>query len=141
MYKMVLHKYQQDTVTAVVDKLTSGGGAAILADPGLGKTVMTLETLKRIGGQTLLVAPLRVCQSVWRQENDKWEYGFSIGLVHGSVKKRMAVLEEDHDIYLMTPDGAKWFEKEYDCELDNLVIDESTAYKGCLLYTSDAADE
>jgi len=127
---MELHKYQQETVTAVVDQLTSGGGAAILADPGLGKTAMALETLKRLGGQTLLVAPLRVCQSVWRQENSKWGYGFSIGLVHGSAKKRMAVLEEDHDIYLMTPDGAKWFEKEYDCDLDNLVIDESTAYKG-----------
>ncbi len=127
---MKLHNYQIDTINSALELLSKEKGVAILADPGLGKTVMTLEILKKLGGQTLIVAPLRVIQTVWAQEAKKWGYEFSVGLVHGSPRKREQVLAEEHDIYLINPANIKWLEKEYDLSMTNLVIDESTAFKG-----------
>jgi len=54
-----------------------------------------------------VVAPLRVCYNVWPAEVKKWGYEFSVGILHGPDK--LKVLNEDHDIYVINPEGLVWF--------------------------------
>ena len=69
------HRYQ----SAAIDWMVEQPFAGVFADPGLGKTVITLSALKRLNGQhktrsVLLVAPLRTLYSVWPNEIAKWDH-------------------------------------------------------------------
>ena len=108
-------------------------------DPGLGKTSITLEALRikmeaGLARKTLVVAPLRVCQLVWRQEGEKWTQfrDMRFSLVHGTQKKRIEALEADADIYLINPEGVEWLINHIGFKawpFDGLVIDELTKFK------------
>lgn len=85
-------------------------------DPGVGKTSIILAaflillTHGKARGM-LVIAPRRVVRMVWtgeKGETQKWTdfRGLSIGLLHGPRKNE--VMYEDHDIYVMTPDGLEW---------------------------------
>ncbi len=97
--------------------LTSTPSAALWADPGAGKTSITLEAYCRLAAQTprgeappkmLVIAPLRVAQLVWRQEAQKWTQfrHLKVVLLHGSKKDQ--ILEEDADIYVVNYEGLDW---------------------------------
>lgn len=84
-------------------------------DMGLGKTVVTLtaiaEKLDRLQiSGALILAPLRVIQSVWRQEAAKWEHtrDLRFSVVHGNrdLRTRAALLPAD--IYLCNYENLKW---------------------------------
>jgi SNF2 family DNA or RNA helicase len=85
----------------------------LFLDPGLGKTSITLAAIKilmakKLVSKVLIVAPLRVCYSVWPREIDKWS-DFSklrIEVLHGDDKD--AALERDADIYVINPEGLDW---------------------------------
>jgi hypothetical protein len=59
----MLHAWQKQIVTWAVRT----GRAAIWADTGLGKTVMSLEWARLSGDTALIVAPLAVCQQTVRE--------------------------------------------------------------------------
>jgi len=87
------HIYQMTAVKHVLDNLAGGGGAALFLEPGLGKTATTLYSLDAmmLGGEisrTLIVAPPRVCQTVWEQEGQKWDdfTGLKFHFLHGDKK-------------------------------------------------------
>lgn len=92
------------------------GGAGLFLDPGVGKTSIILAAflVLLMRGMTkgmLIIAPRRVARMVWTSEDgepQKWTdfRGLSIGLLHGSRKDQ--VIHEQHDIYVMTPDGLEW---------------------------------
>ena len=106
------HNYQKKAVKFLI----AHGAAALFLDPGLGKTSITLAALtilkkKKLLGKVLLIAPLRVCHSVWPRELDKWSdfKGLSIAVLHGSQKYRAELLERDDvDIYVINPEGLEW---------------------------------
>lgn len=84
---------------------------------GRGKTIITLTTILermervQVYG-TLLVAPLRVIQLVWRQEAKKWEHtkGLKFSLVHGgSPAARHRAMRIPADIYLLNYEALPWF--------------------------------
>jgi len=56
----------------------------------------------------LLVAPLRVCYSVWPKETQKWEdfTGLRIEILHGPDKDE--ALKREADIYITNPEGLDW---------------------------------
>jgi len=56
----------------------------------------------------LLIAPLRVCHSVWPAELEKWKdfEGLKAVVLHGSKKEQL--LKEDADIYIINPEGLEW---------------------------------
>ena len=92
------HAYQMTAVKHVLDNIAAGGGSALFLEPGLGKTATTLYSLDAmmLGGevqQTLIVAPLRVCQTVWKQEGEKWDdfSGLKFHFLHGT---KMSVWED-----------------------------------------------
>jgi len=103
------HAYQKKAVKFLLQH----GAAALFLDPGLGKTSITLAAIKllkakKILSKVLLVAPLRVCHSVWPAEIEKWIdfKGLKTVVLHGPKKNEL--LEEEADIYVINPEGLDW---------------------------------
>lgn len=103
------HAYQKKAVKFLLEH----GAGALLLDPGLGKSSITLAALKMLKERkmlerVLLVAPLRVCHSVWPNEMQKWEdfNDLTHVVLHGKDKEDL--LARDADIYIINPDGLPW---------------------------------
>lgn len=101
-------------------------------------TAITLEAFRRLkeagmAEKMLVVAPLRVCQLVWRQEGKKWSQfrDLTFTLLHGPKKDER--LHEDTDIHLINPEGIAWFTKQFfgrsGIPYDVVSIDELTKFK------------
>ena len=59
---------------------------------------------------TLIVAPLRVCQTVWAQEAANWTHtqGLTFSLIHGTQKERHYAMRKKADIYLVNYENLAW---------------------------------
>jgi YD repeat-containing protein len=93
--------------------LLEHAAAALFLDPGLRKTSITLAALsfllkKGLISKVLIVAPLRVCYSVWPEERDKWKDFNHLKMVvlHGKDKDQL--LKSDADIFVINPEGLDW---------------------------------
>lgn len=131
------HKYQSDGIKWLLKNPYSG----LFLPPGLGKTAIVLSAFrimkhKGIVNKMLVIAPLRVCHMVWPYEIEKWDNfeGLSIGILHGKDKHK--TLSEDHDIFVVNPDGLRWLAVEIGRKhfMDDklkwmLTIDESSNFK------------
>jgi SNF2 family DNA or RNA helicase len=130
------YPYQQFVIDQAIDHLYHQDlpGVGLFLDCGLGKTAISLsivELLKAIGevDKTLVVAPLRVCHSVWPVEIEKHGFDLTISIVHGPENKRIKQLGSDADIYVTTPGLIPWLQP-LSYEFDLLICDESTKFKG-----------
>ncbi len=114
------------------------GSAALFLDPGLGKTSIVLEAIRQMKNmgqieRVLVVAPLRVCQLVWRQEGKKWSQfrDLTFSLIHGT--KKVDRLHDKADIHLINPEGIPWLMQQFfgndHIPWDTVVIDELTKFK------------
>jgi SNF2 family DNA or RNA helicase len=121
-----LRKYQTEIVNTALNYNNYG----IFADTGTGKTIMGLE----IGihyNKTLIVCPLSIIESAWIEDcNRFYPHKKILSLWDKSKKKRIEVLNEEADIYVINFDGLKIIYNEilnkgFDC----LIIDESSAMK------------
>jgi SNF2 family DNA or RNA helicase len=111
--------------------------AGIFLDPGMGKTSITLAVIKILRernhvNRVLVIAPIRPMYKVWPDEIKKWEdfRSLSFTILHGNEKD--ARLNAVSDIYLINPEGLKWFIQAggmTKLKPDMLVIDESTKFK------------
>ena len=71
-----MHKYQSHKMVPWIKQKPN---SALWADPGLGKTVGSLTATKELRKEfeidkTLVIAPLRVSQSTWPKEIQRWEH-------------------------------------------------------------------
>ena len=109
-------------------------------DPGMGKTAITLDALCKVNEwPALIVAPMRVCQTVWAQEAQKWDQFRHLKFVflHGTKKDKLlgALLsgESDAHIYLVNPEGIAWLAENLqnvaDFPFKTVVFDEITKFK------------
>ncbi len=106
-------------------------------DPGLGKTSITLSAFSELqdagtASKMLVIAPLRVCQLVWRQEAEGWSQfrHLKFALLHGP--KKDAALQSDADVYLINPEGITWLWKKLYGKrfpFDTVTFDELTKFK------------
>lgn len=127
----VPHPYQEKAVIHLLENPAAG----LFLSPGLGKTAITLQAIRVLiaGGhvsKVLVMAPMRVCYSVWPREIEKWANfsGLRCVILHGP-KKNEALLE-DADIYLCNPEGMKWLASTHIWKkVDMLVIDESSQWR------------
>ena len=121
------HPYQQEAIE-FLQKHKSG---ALLLDPGAGKTAITLSYIVANRYKTLIIAPLRVVYSVWRQEAEKWEQfrHLRFSVVHGTPAQRIEALEADADVYLINPEAIPWMGGQKIPDFDCLIVDESTKFK------------
>lgn len=93
---------------------------ALFLDMGLGKTTITLHTIKalmhsgELGGlPVLIIAPLRVIHNVWRQEAEKWQHthGIRFSIMHGNERQRIAAFNADVDVMLINRENVVWLNK------------------------------
>ena len=111
---------------------------ALFAGLGSGKTTVVLMVLERLLAECvirniLVVAPIAVCKSVWRQEAQEWNRtrNLTFSLVVGTIKQRIKALQTDADIYLINYESLSWLINLEDRQkFDVLVLDESTMVQG-----------
>lgn len=119
---------------------TPDAGTPLILDMGLGKTAIVLTAIKdlitwgRLTKPVLVVAPILVCETVWRQEARIWSHttDLTFSLLRGSPWHRRFKLHRPADVYLINPEGLEWLHKEIRGDwsvFDMLVVDESSVFK------------
>jgi SNF2 family DNA or RNA helicase len=103
---------------------------------GTGKTKAALWAFDYLSGlamatKALVVAPLSTLDHVWRKEVLRTLPGRSVGVLYGDRAKRLKVLAQDHDIYVINTDGLKviWKELMARAEIDTMIIDELALFR------------
>ena len=96
-----------------VKTMLSQSAVALFADPGMGKTSISLAAFKVLKNQglvnkMLVVAPLFVAHNSWPGELKKWaEFsGLTYAIVHGANKEKELI--KDVDIYIINYEGLLW---------------------------------
>jgi SNF2 family DNA or RNA helicase len=102
--------YQVEAAKFLVQRSCAG----LFLDPGLRKTSIVLAVLKtlfkkKLARRAVVVAPPRVCKSVWPAEVAKWAdfCGLKTVVLHGLKKDKL--LEEDADLYIVSYNSLDWF--------------------------------
>lgn len=108
------HAYQRRAVKWLLEH----AGAGLFLDPGLGKTSITLAAFSLLKKQkqsdiSLVIAPLRVCHSVWPVEAQKWTdfKHLRVGVLHGKNKEQVledAIENGSYDVLCINPEGLDW---------------------------------
>lgn len=98
-----LHDYQK----VAVQHLHRHDRAALFLDMGLGKTAITLESLRPEDLPVLVVAPKRVAQYVWPEERGIWRPDLTMATATGDPKQRQEALQSGADIVVIGRDILK----------------------------------
>jgi SNF2 family DNA or RNA helicase len=108
----------------------------VLNDLGTGKTRAALfayDYLRQHGvvNKLLVVAPLSTLRRTWAQEVLQTFHGMRWRVLHGSADKRMKLLAEDAEVYIINHDGLAIVLPELlaRTDIDMVVYDELTAIK------------
>lgn len=128
------HDYQAYTIEQIVQRDHIG----VFLEMGLGKTVSTLTAISQlIDGlavhRVLVIAPLRVAQTVWAEECRKWDHLQHLHTVKilGDCGSRRAAAHVDADIYVINRENVAWLVQEYGTrwKWDMIVVDELSSFK------------
>lgn len=106
-----LHSYQHEAIEHGLQCPQS----MLWLDLGLGKTVTTLSIIAarmdyaQVFG-TLVIGPLRVIQTVWKQEAKAWSHTshLTFSMIHGNVATRERALCRHADVYLINYENVRW---------------------------------
>jgi len=129
-----LHPYQRQAVEFILDRKR----CALFLDLGLGKTVSSLTALSDmldgfLANRALVIAPLRVANSVWKQEAANWQHTahLDVAVCTGTPAQRLAALERGADITVINRENVPWLVKHYGKRwpFDAVVVDESSSFK------------
>lgn len=128
-----LHEYQKYGVDFIINNPIS----ALMLECGLGKTITTLTAVSDLMydyfeiSKALIIAPLRVALTVWKQECDKWEQlkYLRCSIAVGSVSERQKAMQSDADVYIINRENVEWLVKNYPLDFDMVVIDELSSFK------------
>lgn len=111
--------------------LTLHNRAFVLNDLGTGKTLAALwayDYLKAEGkvNKLLVVSPLSTLERVWADEVFRHFPHLTYAVLHGTKKKRLALLKQDVDIFIINHDGVKVIQDELAAKqsIDAVLIDE-----------------
>ena len=133
--RYVAHNYQNYAKDFILAHKVS----ALFLDCGLGKTITTLTAINELMydsfeiSKVLIIAPLRVAQSTWKEEIEKWDHlnllRYSIAV--GDEKERLKALKQNSDIYVINRENVDWLVTKSGIEFnfDMLIIDELSSFK------------
>ena len=133
--RYVAHNYQNYAKDFILAHKVS----ALFLDCGLGKTITTLTAINELMydsfeiSKVLIIAPLRVAQSTWKDEIEKWDHlnllRYSIAV--GDEKERLKALKQKSDIYIINRENVDWLvtKSGIDINFDMLIIDELSSFK------------
>lgn len=133
--RYVAHNYQNYAKNFILAHKVS----ALFLDCGLGKTITTLTAINELMydsfeiSKVLIIAPLRVAQSTWKDEIEKWDHLnlLRYSIVVGDEKERLKALKQNSDIYIINRENVDWLvtKSGIDFNFDMLVIDELSSFK------------
>jgi SNF2 family DNA or RNA helicase len=133
--KFIPHDYQKIAIEKIID----GPAVGLFLEMGLGKTVSALTAIQELlydyfdVSKVLVIAPLRVTQSTWSGEIEKWDHlqGLRLSKVLGSEKQRVEALHQPADIYIINRENTEWLVDYYGRKwpFDMVVIDELSSFK------------
>src|SRR5215217_1621709 len=140
MNRSHLHAYQEFNVRHIVENkaVVLAGGAGLLLEMGLGKTISTLTAVADLfkAGKirkVLVVAPLRVAEHTWSSEIAEWDHvrHLTYAICTGSEKNRKSELRRDVNIYIINRENVAWLVTYYGAAwpFDMLVVDELGSFK------------
>lgn len=133
--RYVAHNYQNYAKDFILAHKVS----ALFLDCGLGKTITTLTAINELMydsfeiSKVLIIAPLRVAQSTWKEEIEKWDHlnllRYSVAV--GDEKERLKALKQNSDIYIINRENVDWLvtKSGIDFNFDMLIIDELSSFK------------
>ena len=133
--RYVAHNYQNYAKNFILAHKVS----ALFLDCGLGKTITTLTAINELMydsfeiSKVLIIAPLRVAQSTWKDEIEKWDHlnllRYSIAV--GDEKERLKALKQTSDIYIINRENVDWLvtKSGIDFNFNMLIIDELSSFK------------
>lgn len=127
------HNYQRYAIDYIKEHPIS----AILLDMGLGKTSITLTAVADLlfdsfdVSKVLVIAPLRVAKTTWKDEIQKWEHLkiLKYSIITGTVTERLSALNKQADIYIINRENVQWLVENYKWDFDMVVIDELSSFK------------
>ena len=113
----VPHEYQKVAIEKTIDQPAVG----LLLEMGLGKTVSVLTAIQALlydyfdVSKVLVIAPLRVAQSTWSGEIEKWDHlrGLRLSKVLGNEKQRIEALNQPADLYIINRENTEWLVNYY----------------------------
>src|SRR5579859_1715151 len=114
----VLRHYQRDSLGFMLDTPRCG----LFAPMGGGKSLISLTALDILfltgmeRQPALVLAPLRVAQSVWPDEAQKWSHlrDISVSPIIGTEKERKAALARDVSVYTTNYENLPWLTEQYE---------------------------
>ena len=133
--RYVAHNYQNYAKDFILAHKVS----ALFLDCGLGKTITTLTAINELMydsfeiSKVLIIAPLRVAQSTWKDEIEKWDHLnlLRYSIVVGDEKERLKALKQNSDIYIINRENVDWLvtKSGIDFNFNMLIIDELSSFK------------
>ncbi|HEM5971775.1 TPA: DEAD/DEAH box helicase [Streptococcus suis] len=133
--KLTLHNYQ----VVAKDFIISHPNAAVILDMGMGKTATTLSAVNELMfdrfevAKVLVIAPLRVANTVWSDEIEQWAElrHLRYSKILGTPKQRKVALQKDADIYIVNRENLPWLVEQCSpyFKWDMVVIDELSSFK------------
>ncbi len=127
--------YQKIAIERIINNPRYG----LFVDMGAGKTVITLTAISELMydrleiNKVLVVAPKKVAESTWQDETEKWRHlsYLSTSTILGDLRKRVAALQHQADIYIINRENVPWLVSYYKNRLpfDMVVLDESSSFK------------
>ena len=129
-----LHWYQNK----LIEFAHKNPKCAFFVDMGFGKTISSLTVISdniqsHSVSKVLIVAPLRVANSVWHTEIANWKHinHLSYSICTGTELRRKEALKKEADIYIINRENIVWLVELYKQHwpFDMVVIDESSSFK------------
>ncbi|MBM7266990.1 SNF2-related protein [Streptococcus suis] len=133
--KLTLHNYQ----VVAKDFIIAHPYAAVILDMGMGKTATTLCAVNELMfdrfevTKVLVIAPLRVANTVWSDEIEQWAElrHLRYSKIVGTPKQRKVALQKDADVYIVNRENLPWLVEQCSpyFKWDMVVIDELSSFK------------
>ena len=134
--KYTPYDYQEYARRWIIEKEKS----ALMLEMGLGKSVITLTAINDLLydyfeiSKVLVIAPLRVAESTWEEELEKWDHLEYIRLskVLGTEKERIGALNKPAEVYVINRENTQWLVDYYEKKnwpFEMLVLDELSSFK------------
>jgi len=129
-----LHGYQN----RMIIKIINTPKCALWVGLGMGKTVTTLTAINDLLNgfdvvKILIIAPLRVANSVWHTEAKNWQHlkNINFSICTGTERQRLTALHTPADVYIINRENVEWLVNHYAKKwpFDMVIIDESSSFK------------
>lgn len=128
-----LHHYQHKAIDFIKEEKR----CLLALSMGLGKTISTLTAVSDLLDsfmiqKVLVIAPLRVANSVWSKEAANWEHTkhLRISVCTGTENQRLQGLMRTADVYVINRENVEWLvTNQSKWTFDCVVIDESDSFK------------